>query len=224
MRRLSVVLALVCATSTSAWANGTSTDGIGRISVGGGLRWTMNNWFNSRAAEKGYAPNSDGFSTAPLGFQGTASFGYGAFDWFELAVDLFVGFESFGLQGHDPFTSTSYGALIGVRATRYDFPLPGLVPYIGFQTGPMLSTVTSSSAPGNESVLQAWSANAGAAYRFTDRFGIFLDVRYLHGRVFVADIAGRNVGGVFVSAGVAFFFPASPKRDLDVPGFGSSRP
>lgn len=196
------------------------TDGIGRISLGGGLRWTMNDYFNARASEAARPVEAKG--TAPWGFQGMASFGYGAFEWLEIAVDLFGGFESFQIAGEDLFSSVSYGGLIGLRLTRYDFPFQGLVPYVGVQTGPMLAIVTSASEPGGERILQGWSVNGGASFRITDRFGLFVDVRYLHGRVFVAELAGRNVGGLFVSAGVSLFFPASPKRELDVPGFGGS--
>lgn len=215
-----LVAAVVCLASASFANASGSTDGIGRISVGGGARWTLNDWFNGKAAAAGRpVTTAEGFVTAPLGFQGTASFGYGAFDWFEVAVDVFGGFESFQLEGWQPFSSTSYGALVGLRVTRYDVLFPGFVPYVGVQTGPILSTVTSPSAPGSENVLQGWSVNGGAAYKITDRLGFFVDVRYLLGRVFVAEIAGRNVGGVFVSVGVSIFLPAAPKRDFDVPGF-----
>lgn len=227
MSRVFVLVLCVSLSATEAWAGpGTSTDGVGRISIGGGLRWTMNDWFNLKATEAGLPPVSGGdeFVTAPLGFQGMASFGYGAFDWFEICVDVFAGYESFKLDGWAPFASVSYGATIGVRATRYDFPVQGLAPYLGVGSGPLLTTVTSQSAPGTERVLQTWSFNGGAAYKLTDRIGLFVDVRYLLGRAFVADIAGRNIGGVFLSAGVSIFFPPSPKRDLDVPGFPSSRP
>ncbi|MBE2247975.1 MAG: hypothetical protein IAE78_00415 [Myxococcus sp.] len=212
-------LALLCAAGP-ALAQGSTTD-IGRVSIGGGLRWTMNDHFNAKAAEAGRAPTSrEEFVTAPLGFEGMASFGYGAFDWLEVAVDLFAGFESFKLEGWLPFSSLSYGALIGLRLTRYDVLLPGLVPYVGVQTGPLLVLVSSPSAPGAERIMQGWSVNGGASYKFTDRLGVFVDVRYLYGRVFVADLAGRNVGGVLVSAGLSIFFPATPSRELEVPGFG----
>lgn len=178
----------------------------------------MNDYFNGRAAEVGRPIEKAG--TAPFGFGGMASFGYGAFEWLELAIDLFGGFESFQLSGEEPFSSVSYGGLIGLRVTRYDFPFQGLVPYVGVQTGPMLTIVTSASEPGGERILQGWSVNGGATFRITERVGVFVDVRYLYGRVYVAEVAGRNVGGVFVSAGVSLFFPPSPKRDLDVPGFG----
>lgn len=220
MRAATLGALLICMSAQAVLAD-TPTDGVGRMSFGGGLRWTPNDHFNARANEAGH-PNTRAqeFVTAPLGFQGAASFGYGAFEWLELAIDLFAGFESFQLEGWLPFSSVSYGALVGVRLTRYDFPVKGLVPYVGAQTGPVLVIVNSPSAPGPERILQGFSVNGGAAWRLTDRFGLFVDVRWLLGRAYVADIAGRNVGGVFASAGVSIFFPPTPKRDLDVPGFG----
>jgi len=218
-------LAIVAVLSSGLWASpafaDSATDGVGRISFGGGLRWTPNGFFNGKAAEAGRAnTTTQEWVTAPIGAQGMASFGYGAFEWFELAVDVFGGFESFQLEGWLPHASVSYGGLIGFRLTRYDFPFQGLVAYVGVQTGPMLVTVSSPSSPGAERIMQAWSVNGGAAYKFTDKLALFVDVRYLYGRVFVSDIAGRNVGGVSFSAGLTIFFPPSPKRDLDVPGFG----
>lgn len=201
-----------------AWAD-TPTDGVGRISIGGGLRWTPNDYFSAKAAEAGRGLISGG--TAPFGPQAHASFGYGAFEWFEVAIDVFGAYESFSLDGWLPFNSISYGLLVGGRVTRYDVLIKGLVPYAGIQTGLLLSQVTSPSSPGSERALQPLSLNAGAAFRFTERFGAFVDARWMLGRVFVADIAGRNVGGVFLSVGVSIFFPAQAKRDLEVPGFGA---
>jgi hypothetical protein len=120
------------------------------------------------------------------------------------------------------FNSFTYGALIGIRLTRYDFPFRGLVPYLGVQTGPTLVSVSSPTVPGPERLVQGFSGNAGFAYRITERVAVFLDVRYLYARAFVADLAGRNVGGVFGSLGVSIIFPAAEKRDLEVPGFGGA--
>lgn len=221
MRRLVVVAVVSSVLLASPAFADSATDGVGRVSFGGGLRWTPNGFFNGKAAEAGRPNVTNGdFVTAPLGFQGMASFGYGAFEWLELAVDVFAGFESFQLEGWAPHSSLSYGGLLGLRLTRYDFPVAGLVPYLGVQTGPMLVTVTSPSSPGTERIMQAWSVNGGAAYKFTDKLAVYVDVRYLYGRVYVSDIAGRNVGGVWFSAGLTIFFPPTPKRDLEVPGFG----
>ena len=221
MRRLVVVAVVGSVFLASPAFADSATDGVGRVSFGGGLRWTPNGFFNGKAAEAGHANTmAEEFVTAPLGFQGMASFGYGAFEWLELAVDVFGGFESFQLEGWLPFSSVSYGGLIGLRLTRYDFPVAGLVPYLGVQTGPMLVTVSSPSSPGAEKIMQAWSVNGGAAYKFTDKLAVYVDVRYLYGRAYVSDIAGRNVGGVWFSAGLTIFVPPTAKRDLDVPGFG----
>jgi hypothetical protein len=220
MRFVAGVVVVSLFVASPALADG-PTDGVGRVSFGGGLRWTPNGFFNGKAAEAGHAnTTAEDFVTAPLGFQGMASFGYGAFEWLEVAVDVFGGFESFQLEGWLPFSSVSYGGLFGVRLTRYDFPVKGLVPYLGVQSGPMLVTVNSPSVPGTERIMQAWSVNGGATWKFTDKLGIYVDVRYLYGRAYVSEIAARNVGGLWFSAGLSIFFAPTPKRDLDVPGFG----
>jgi hypothetical protein len=220
MRGLVMSLALLGAMAARA---DTPTDGMGRVSVGGTLRLTPNDYFNGRAVEAGRAPLAEG-TTAPFGAGGVASFGYGAFEYFEVAVDLYAAWEAFALEGLRPFSSTNYGILLGFRVTRYDVLVKGFAPYVGAQTGLSLVTVTSPDAPGSERALQPWSVNGGFSWRFTERLGLFVDVRYLIGRAFVADIAGRNVGGIFVSAGLAIFFPSATERrdSSEVPGF--SRP
>lgn len=220
MRRGLVVLALCGATVCFA---DTPTDGVGRVSIGGTLRLTPNDYFNNKALEAG-RPLVPSASTSPLGAGGMASFGYGAFEYFEVAIDLYGAWESFVLDGWLPFSSTNYGILLGFRVTRYDVLFKGFAPYIGAQTGISLVTVTSPSKPAGESALQPWSVNGGFAWRFTERLGVFVDVRYLLSRSFVAEISGRNVGGFFVSAGLSIFFPsATERRDTnEVPGF--SRP
>jgi hypothetical protein len=220
MRGLVAVVALGWAVAARA---DTPTDGMGRVSVGGTLRLTPNDFFNAKATDAGRGPIAEG-TTAPLGAGGVASFGYGAFEYFEVAFDVYAAWEAFALEGLRPFSSTNYGILLGFRVTRYDVLFKGFAPYVGAQTGISLVTVTSPDAPGSERALQPWSVNGGFSWRFTERLGLFVDVRYLLSRVFVADIAGRNVGGVFVSAGLAIFFPSPTERrdSNEVPGF--SRP
>jgi hypothetical protein len=205
---------------TGAARADTPTDGMGRVSVGGTLRVTPNDYFNDRAREAGRALIAEG-TTSPLGAGGVASFGYGAFEYLEVTFDLYAAWEAFALEGWSPFSSTNYGLLAGLRLTRYDVLFRGFAPYLGVQTGISLVTVTSPSAPGGERALQPLSVNGGFSWRFTERLGAFVEVRYLLSRVFVADIAGRNVGGFFASAGVAFFFPSpTERRDAgEVPGF-----
>ncbi|MBL9039184.1 MAG: hypothetical protein JNG84_11750, partial [Archangium sp.] len=110
--------------------------------------------------------------------------------------------------------------LLGVRLTRNDVLFKGFSPYLGAQVGPTLALISTASFVTYESALFGTSINGGATWRFTERVGITLDVRWLFARFFVPTISGANVGGLFVSAGVTIFLPAAPARkDMAVPGF-----
>jgi len=206
---------LITALITASPAAAESLEGMGRISVVGGYKWTPNWYFESRAAAQG----SPLISRTP-GIQGSASFGYGVSSWAEVAVDLFGAWETFALEGYQPFSSTIYGALLGVRIAKLDFLVRGLVPYLQAQVGPSVAQIASTSVASSERVLMGISVSGGLTWRFAERFGITLEARYLQARLSVPEISGANVGGLFASIGVTMFFPGSLERkDLSVPGF-----
>ncbi len=181
-------------------------DGMGRVTVGGGVRWVPNGYFAGRAETAGFAL----LDKPLLSPQGTASFGYGANDLIEVAIDLLIGYEGFRLANKEtPYTSLTYGGMLGGRLTKVDFLLRGLIPYVGAQFGPILATVTTSSSPQAERLLTGYAVTAGVTYLFVDRFGISLDLRYLWARSVVNDISGINVGGLFISLGFTVVFPSS---------------
>ncbi|MDP1828343.1 MAG: hypothetical protein Q8L48_34055 [Archangium sp.] len=214
MRRLLLGVLLL---SSTALADG--IDGWGRISVGGGFRWIPNWYFIDRAAQAG-TPVLPGLSGGP---QLTASFGYGVSSALELSIDLFGGFETINLALPDgqkqEYTSGAYGVLLGGRFTGNNVFFKGFMPYLAVQAGPLLSAITSRVNSQPERVLLAFSASAGATWRFADRYGISLEARYINSRSVLSPISGINVGGVAFSALFTIFFPPPPKRDLDVPGF-----
>ena len=203
-----IVLASLLAAS-SGFAEPT-LEGMGRISLEGGYKWTPNADFMRRAA-LALHPVEGNMSGGP---QFAASFGYAPLDWVEATIDVFVGFETFKLDGLDQFTSTTYGGLLGVRFAKMDFPFRGLIPYFGAQLGPVLSYVTSGSTAGSERFNTGYSVNAGAIYRVSDRWGIGLDVRYLFARGDVPEIATIDAGGLWISLSINYFIPAGPKDPL----------
>lgn len=213
-----VVAVLVLTSPVTARAQSQSIDGWGRATVMGGYRWVPNWYFASKAAAAGQP------YTSPLqgGPQGVLSFGYGATEWLEVSVDLFAASHAFTVDGLEPFTSFSYGAGLGARLMKTNVLFPGFTPYVGIALGPVLSDLFSSSLQVPERLLGGYLAVGGFHWKVADRWAITFDVRYLYARSVVPDIGGINVGGVFVSLGVSMFFPPAPKRDLEVPGFGSS--
>lgn len=214
--RLAAAFALVVALASSgARAESRSIEGWGRISVFGGYRWVPNWFFADKAAEAGRPL----VRPSPGGPQGGASFGYGAFAFAEIAIDLLIGYETFELEGLQPFSAVTYGGLLGPRFTKMDVLFKGFAPYVGVQAGPVLSSVSSNSLPQREKLLGAVAVNGGFNYRFAERLAFNVDVRWMLARNFVDPIAGANVGGVWFSVGFTIFFAPEPKRDLDVPGF-----
>ena len=215
MKRWFVVCALLV--SASAFASG--IDGMGRISVGGGFRWVPNWWFQEHAAAAGtpMLPSIEG------GPQGTASFGLGVSSLLEVSIDLLFGYQGFSLGqpdgGQNDFTVITAGGVLGGRLVGTDVLFKGFMLYLGVGAGPMLAAITSQSLKVPERSVLGLSVSGGATYRFADRYGITLEVRYLNGRSTVPDISGINVGGVWFSAMFTIFIPPSLKRDLDVPGF-----
>jgi hypothetical protein len=217
VKRTSAALlgALAALGTAEAWAESTSVDGWGRLTVFGGYRLVPNGYFAGRAAEAG----SPMLHASVGGPQGGASFGYGTLSFVEICIDLLIGYETFELEGQLPYSSVTYGGLLGVRLTRLDWLVPGLAPFLGMQGGPILANVSSGSNPQPEKLQLAFSVNAGFNYRFAERFAFNVDVRWMYARYYVDPIAGANVGGLWFSAGFTFFFTPAPKKDLDVPGF-----
>ncbi len=208
-----VVVGLVFLCAGPAGAAG--VDGWGRISLGGGYRWVPNWYFADRAAEVGRALEA----VSPGGPQGTVSFGLGVNAFLEVSIDLFAGYEAFTLTPGEQFSSVSYGALVGGRLVAADLFFKGFMPYLTVQAGPMLALVASQATPVPERLIGALAAGAGATWRFSERYGVGLEARWIYGRSYITDISGINVGGVWFTASFTIHFPPSPKRDLDVPGF-----
>lgn len=209
------LVAFTLVTASAAFAQQERTmEGMGRVAVQAGYKWAPNGQFVNQAARDGYPLKG----SMPGGPQASASFGYAPTSWLEATIDLFVGFEGFTLDGLERFSSTTYGALLGVRVGKMDFPVHGLLPYLGAQLGPALSFVTSKSIAGVEKLNTGYSINAGLTYRFADKWGVGLDARYLFadGAIPLPDgnTLSINAGGLWISATVTFFIGAGPKDPM----------
>ena len=204
-----VLLGCLLAASSSL-AQDRTIEGMGRVAVQGGYRWTPNAEFMRRAGEALHPV----VGSMPGGPQFSASFGYAPLDWVEVTIDVFAGFESFRLEGLEQFTSTTYGGLLGVRFVKMDFPVRGLIPYAGFQLGPVLSFLTGGSIVGTERFNTGYAINAGLTFRLADRWGVGFDARYMFARGDVPEIATIDAGGLWVSLSITYFIPAGPKDPL----------
>jgi opacity protein-like surface antigen len=207
--------ALTLVIASTAFAQQERTmEGVSRVALQGGYKWAPNGSFVNQAATDGHPLKG----SMPGGPQFSASFGYAPLEWLEATIDVFIGFEGFTLDGLERFTSTTYGALLGVRVGRMDFPVRGLLPYLGFQLGPALSFLTSKSIASAEKLNTGYSINAGLTYRFADKWGFGLDARYLFadGAMLLPDgnTLTLNAGGLWISATVTFFIGAGPKDPM----------
>ncbi len=208
--RAVLLSSLIAASVAFAAEDERTMEGMGRVAIQGGYRWTPNADFVRRAGLLGH-PLEGGLTGGP---QFSASFGYAPLDWVEATIDAIVGFENFKLKDYEEFTSTTYGALLGVRLAKMDFPFRGLVPYIGVQLGPVLAFVTSKSVAQAERLNTAYAINAGLTVRFKEHWGIGFDVRYLFARGDVSEVATLDAGGLWMSLSVTYFINAGPKDPL----------
>lgn len=215
MKRVVLLVAVVLA--GAAHAGG--IDGVGRISIGGGLRWIPNWWFLEHAEAAGY-PAID---HVPLGGHGVASFGYGVSSWLEISIDVFGGYQAFALQGMDggrrEYSSFTGAAFLGGRLVARDIFGKGFSPWLSAQAGGLLNTLSGPDIEIPERLMPSFAVGGGFDVRFTERYGLSIDARYLHGRSYVPPISGINVGGMWFTVSFVIFFPAEAKRDLAVPGF-----
>lgn len=203
---------VVWVTASAAFAQQErSVEGMGRIAVQGGYRWTPNSSFAAQAASAGH-PLIGRMNGGP---QFSVSFGYAALDWLEASIDAFVGFEQFRLEGLEQFTSTSYGALLGVRIEKMDFPFRGVLPYLGAQIGPALAFIASHSVANSEKLNTGISVNAGLTFRVAEKWGLGFDARYLFGtNGEIPDLGSIDGGGLWISLTVTFFIGAGPKDPM----------
>lgn len=183
-------------------------DGMGRISISPGVNITANDYTWSRAAEKGFPLER----TFPVNPSGIISFGYGATAIIEASIDLFITHTQFSLAGKGDYALTCYGATVGGRLTKMDLWVRGLVAWVGIFVGPHLDFLRNPTVDngGRETFQTVFGGGGGLAFRFTERVGLNLDLRYHYVRSAVPEISGINVGGFFGTLGVTIYLPGAP--------------
>lgn len=233
LRRLLPPLALLVAAPAFAQDSApeeetsTSLDGVGRISIQGGYRFTSNETFY-----KSWYGQSDEFKALPRAREATGgplvvgSFGYAINDLVELGIDLFATGGRLYVnapEGEQRLDTLCYGALVGLR---FQTVLPevgpyGLVPYAGILTGPTLVSSKRSGEALQEATTQAWMGSLGTTLRLSPRWGVTAEYRlaFLRGPVGLPDAQGKRArsfsnGGSWFSFGVTYSFPPEPTRPL----------
>jgi hypothetical protein len=219
---LLTLVATLAAFTASAQEGSPSLEGVGRISIQGGLRYVANTTFydnyysleGNRELER--AKQSRG---GPLVL---GTFAYGISDLVEIGIDLFAHGERLQLTGQPRLTTAAYGAMIGLRFRSWlDIGPDGMVPFLGLLTGPMVAVAAFNDQPVRETFSQAWAGTVGATFRLTPTWGISTEFR----QVFARGAVGRtdqkfgsfNAGGSWFTVGVNYTFPKDSSPSSRVP-------
>lgn len=193
----------------SAAATAGPLQGVGRVSVQPGWRYTPNGPFYISTAAAGApvaAPSRGGPVIA-------TSFAYSATDSIEVAVDLFLGGEQFRVENASSMLSVTYGAAAGVRfqwALGEWGPFQEVVPYAGLLVGPTLVNVSGGPLQGShEESVTGFIGSAGLTGRVGETWGVSLEYRFLLARGLVPDVGSINGGGHWLGLGLTWYFPRS---------------
>jgi hypothetical protein len=194
--------ALLCATTAGATETG-SIEGLGRITIGGGVRWLPNDWFRKNVDSREGHPVE---SWWPIGPQAFGSFGYGVLSFLEVSIDLVGAGERYKLLDVPESTSVTYGALLGARVMKADLFFEGFTPMAGVLLGPIFSHQSRDDGLVEERVVTGFSIVAGVAFRLTHLFGIWAEYRFLLARGVVPESSvGINAGGSWFGVGFTVY-------------------
>ncbi|QSQ25751.1 hypothetical protein JY651_12805 [Pyxidicoccus parkwayensis] len=207
----------------------TSLNGVGRISIQAGYRYTSNETFYKRwygqvaFPQDPQLPRAREASGGPLA---VGSFAYAITDLVELGIDLFATGGRLYINtpdGEQHLDTLTYGAAVGLR---FQTVLPevgpyGLVPFAGILTGPSLVSSKRQGQTLQESTTQMWLGSLGATLRLSPRWGVTAEYRlaFIRGPVAPFDAekdkpSSFSNGGSWMSVGVTYSFPPEPSRPL----------
>lgn len=201
------LLSLIASSSAVMAQSQSSLEGIGRVSIWGGWRYTPNDGFYSKATAQGYPP----ISRSTGGPMGTATFAYSVTDDFELGLDLFAGREVFHLRDLPAISSTSYGVLVGVRLQKQ---LGLVVPYVGAFAGPTLIYTANPMMGKHEVAATGYGAGAGLNVAISERFAVMAEAKFFLARGVAEGIGGLNGGGLWAGIGITYYFQREPKEGM----------
>jgi hypothetical protein len=206
-----LALASALAASPARASEPGSIEGLGRITVGGGVRWLPNDHFKKGAEGEGF-PLESSWAVGPMGF---ATFGYGVLSFLEVSIDLIAAGERFKLLDRPEYSSVTYGPLLGARVMKADLFFEGFTPMAGVLLGPIFSHVSRDDGLVEERVTTGLSIVAGFAFRLSHRFGIWTEARYLLARGVVPEMTtGINTGGFWFGAGFTVYLETPGSEEL----------
>lgn len=207
---LAAVAAALVAPSARATETG-SIEGLGRITIGGGVRLVPNDHFKKGVENEGHPVEW----FWPVGPHATASFGYGVLSFLEVSIDLVGAGERYKLLDVPESASVTYGALLGVRLMKADLFFEGFTPMAGILLGPIFSHQSRDDGLVEERVVTGFSAVGGVAFRLTHMFGLWVEYRFLLARGVVPERAtGINAGGSWFMLGFTIYLETPGSEQL----------
>ncbi|MDY7227907.1 hypothetical protein [Hyalangium rubrum] len=219
---LSLLFTLAASTALAQDEDGSALKGGSRISVQVGGRFAFNNTFYDSYYAR---PENAGVARAAPSRFGplvVGTFAYSITDSLELGIDLFGTLQQFDLTNQPRLTTTSYGALLGMRYQAWwDLGPHGTVPFLGVLTGPMLASTKFDGGKVRETLSQTWAVATGATLRLSPTWGLCVEYRHVFARAAVGQpdqrFSSLNAGGSWVSLGVTYNFPHQPSNPLERP-------
>lgn len=210
-----VCAALVLLAAAPAAAQAKRIAGRGRISVAPSVAYVPDTPLTQNGEHFLSARRVD---RTPLGYGGWASFGYGATDGIEAAVDLLGAAQPFEFESIEPLTKVSFGAGVGARFI-WQVDLGGfeLQPRVAVGLLGTLLTVTGggSTVSDSESFVTTYFGGVGTDLVLSESFGLQLEYRFLLGRARApAEIHGSiNAGGHFLMLGISYYLLGEAPHD-----------
>lgn len=209
VRAVAVALALA---AVPAAAQSKNIPGRGRISLAPSAAYVPDSPFRTNTQNALGASRREG---TPLAYGGWASFGYGATESIEAAVDFVVATQTLNFDlnptGSATFNRLTYGGGIGPRFIwRVDLGAMELQPRLSFG---LMGTVIAVQAEGganvssSESFITSYFGGAGLDLIVSESYGVQLEYRFLYGRGRApTEIGGSiNGGGHFLMLGVSYY-------------------
>jgi hypothetical protein len=235
-----VLLALLFAAATASAQEESEElvplNGVGRITVQGGVRLSSNTtFFDSFYALPGFECSQGCSRETPAGPFATATFGYSVTDFIEVGIDLFYTHQQLRLTNAPIHTNITYGALLGLRLQGLlEILTPqGVVPFIGLETGPSLSYSLVEGVGRRESIVQPWVGTVGATVRLSAHWALTAEYRLAFargqspyqnklppsgvGESPYKNLASYNAGGNWFALGVTYLLAPDPVRTFSMP-------
>lgn len=205
-----VVAAFALFVAAPVWAQAKVIAGRGRISLAPSVSYVPDGPFTANAEAALGAQRSN---ATPLSYGGWASFGYGASEVIEVALDLMASTQSIEFEGREAFNRLTYGGGAGAKLLwQADIGSLQLQPRLGLGVMGSLVYVTGGGVEARESFLTTYFAGAGADLVVSDSFGVQLEYRFLLGRGRApGEIGGSiNAGGHFLLLGISWYLLGEP--------------